>query len=51
MKRLYDLSTAPFKDLKLFPKGTHNDTVASRGYFDAIADFLEQQCMGREKKL
>lgn len=42
MERLHAISTAETKILKVFPDGTHNDTVASPGYFDALAAFLEK---------
>jgi hypothetical protein len=42
MKQLYDVCTAPAKEWKDFPDGTHNDTVSKQGYFAAIADFLEK---------
>lgn len=50
MQQLFKITTAHVRDIKLFPKGTHNDTIASPGYFDAIAEFL-QDCLKRDRKL
>lgn len=41
MQRLYSICTARRKVLKTFPKGTHNDSIASPGYFEALTEFLE----------
>lgn len=45
MKRLHDLCAAT-KVWKEFAGGTHNDTVACHGYFDAIKAFLEKHVAG-----
>src|SRR5688572_21191010 len=41
MKALYDASRAKTKYWRTFPDGSHNDTVAEPGYFEAIRDFLD----------
>jgi fermentation-respiration switch protein FrsA (DUF1100 family) len=50
MKGLYDLCEAEKKVWKEFPDGSHNDTVAKAGYFEAIDAFIEQDVLGEEKK-
>lgn len=39
MKRLFNL-TSTRKVWRSFPHGTHNDTIAEAGYFDAIHEFI-----------
>ncbi|KZF26783.1 alpha/beta-hydrolase [Xylona heveae TC161] len=45
MRHLYTISRAKTKIWKSFPQGTHNDTVAERGYFDAIAEFIDEHVL------
>lgn len=47
MRALYDASQAPTKVWTTFPNGSHNDTVAEPGYFEAIHNFI----VGQTKKL
>ena len=42
MKALYNRCGAKPKVWRDFPEGTHNDTLAAPGYFQAIADFLQE---------
>jgi hypothetical protein len=46
MKALYELCRAKTKIWKEFPDGSHNDTVAEEGYFDAIDDFIVKEVLG-----
>lgn len=39
MKALHDLYRTGPKSWREFPTGTHNDTVAQRGYFDSIQEW------------
>jgi hypothetical protein len=50
MKGLYDLCTAEKKIWKAFSDGSHNDTVAEPGYFEAIDMFIQQDVLGGEKQ-
>jgi hypothetical protein len=54
MKTLYSVCKTKDKIWKEFPEGSHNDTVAEEGYFDAIDDFITHHVLsnttkGREK--
>jgi hypothetical protein len=40
MKELLSLSCSPNKVWKELPDGDHNNTVAEKGYFQHIQDFL-----------
>lgn len=41
MLRLHALCTSANKRIRTFPTGTHNNTVAMPGYFDAVSDFID----------
>lgn len=51
MAELYAQATTS-KTWKEFPFGHHNDTVAEDGYFQAIAEFIDEEVWlgGGEKK-
>jgi hypothetical protein len=49
MKDLYGRCRAKLKIWKEFPDGSHNDTIAEEGYFEAIRDFIEQYVLKTEK--
>lgn len=49
MKQLYDICQCDVKIWNEFPDGTHNDTVASYGYFIAIDEFLTRY-VDRQRK-
>jgi hypothetical protein len=40
MKTLYENCQTKVKVWRDFPEGSHNDTVAERGYFDYIEGFI-----------
>ena len=40
MVQLHTICPSYVKVFKLFPQGDHNGTVACKGYFDAIEEFL-----------
>ena len=42
MKQLYTVSRANPKIFRSYPEGAHNNTVAAPGYFQHIADFIEE---------
>jgi abhydrolase domain-containing protein 13 len=50
MKALYDTCQTQVKIWKEFPDGSHNDTIAEEGYFEAIDGFLLAQVVKAEKK-
>lgn len=50
MKTLYSLCKAKDKIWKEFPEGSHNDTVAEDGYFDAIDEFILKYVVSRRRK-
>lgn len=50
MKKLHELSTSETKIWKAFPEGSHNDTVAEAGYFEAVEGFIENEVLGTEEK-
>ena len=41
MKELFELCRSKVKIWKSFANGTHNETVAEPGYFEAIDDFIK----------
>jgi abhydrolase domain-containing protein 13 len=45
MQQLYKLSRAFYKEWREFPYGSHNDTVAEKGYFEYFDDFLEKRVL------
>lgn len=47
MKKLYSICRASTKIWKEYPNGHHNDTCAEPGYFDAMADFINEKVMKR----
>lgn len=40
MRQLYEISTSSHKVWKPFPGGDHNSSVIEPGYFEAVADFV-----------
>ena len=50
MKKLYDICRADVKIWKEFPEGSHNDTIAEAGYFEAIDEFVAIHVIAMEKK-
>ncbi|KAF2671286.1 BEM46 family protein [Microthyrium microscopicum] len=50
MKGLYDACVAEKKIWKAFPEGSHNDTIAEPGYFDAIEDFIVNEVLDEGEK-
>jgi hypothetical protein len=50
MKKLYELCTSETKIWKAFPEGSHNDTVAEAGYFEAVEAFIENKIVDTEEK-
>lgn len=49
MKKLHEICRAEVKIWKEFPEGSHNDTVAEEGYFEAIDEFVNNQVTKIEK--
>jgi hypothetical protein len=47
MKQLHSMCRTNLKIWKEFPSGSHNDTVVEPGYFEYIADFINQKVMKR----
>ncbi|KAH8890860.1 alpha/beta-hydrolase [Thozetella sp. PMI_491] len=41
MRQLYELSTSPIRIFKALPGGDHNSSVLEEGYFESIAEFIE----------
>ncbi|KAF2429922.1 BEM46 family protein-like protein [Tothia fuscella] len=50
MKTLYSVCRTKDKIWREFPEGSHNDTVAEEGYFDAIGDFILKYVVARPRK-
>jgi hypothetical protein len=50
MKRLFNLTTTQ-KVWRSFPHGTHNDTIAEAGYFDAIHEFMHAVKTNRVERM
>jgi hypothetical protein len=50
MKMLHEKCRAATKIWKEFPEGSHNDTVAEEGYFEAINDFVNDHVIKVEKR-
>ena len=50
MKKLFELCRADVKIWKEFPEGSHNDTIAETGYFEAIDEFVAIHVIATEKK-
>jgi hypothetical protein len=50
MKSLYKLCQCDDKVWVEFSDGTHNDTVAQEGYFQAMSDFILHYVLKLEKK-
>ena len=46
MKELFKLSKAKTLIWKELPYGDHNNTVAERGYFTYVDDFIKQYVVG-----
>jgi hypothetical protein len=50
MLRLFELCQSPTKTWKPLPGGDHNSSVLEAGYFEAIADFVENLDTKSEKE-
>lgn len=51
MKTLYEACRTKVKIWRDFPEGSHNDTVAERGYFDYIEGFIRDVVLGGKTKI
>jgi hypothetical protein len=51
MRTLYESCQTKIKIWRDFPDGSHNDTVAERGYFDNIEGFVRDVVLGRKTKI
>ncbi len=49
MRQLYEMATAPIKIWKPFPGGDHNSSVLEEGYFEEIAEFIDNSTTNEEK--
>jgi hypothetical protein len=49
MKSLHKLCQCDDKVWREFSDGTHNDTVAQEGYFEAMSDFILHYVLKLEK--
>lgn len=50
MKQLYDACAAPSKIWKPLPGGDHNSSVLEPGYFEAMADFVNDVTSTSDKE-
>ena len=50
MKQLYDACAAPSKTWKPLPGGDHNSSVLESGYFEAMADFVNDVTSTNDKE-
>ena len=46
MSQLYKVCNAKTKIWKDLPNGKHNDSILEPGYFDYIADFINDNVLG-----
>lgn len=50
MRQLYEISTSSHKIWKPFPGGDHNSSVVEPGYFEAVADFVNDVTESEKSK-
>ena len=50
MKKLYDVCAAPSKTWKPLPGGDHNSSVLEPGYFEAMAEFVNDVTSTSDKE-
>ena len=48
MRHLYEICRAQKKIWKAFPDGTHNESIMQPGYFQYIADFIEDEVIAKK---
>lgn len=50
MKQLFEICTTPNKTWKPLPGGDHNSSVLEEGYFEAMADFVNDVTSSSDKE-